>query len=570
MRKPYQRHLLAVMIVYALALLIYSNTFNSPFIFDDHPNIRDNTAIQISTLNAAELYVAAFDSPSANRPVANISFALNYLVGGFDVRGYHAVNLAIHVGNGVLVYFLALMLFGRMWRHEVKPTQGTMFAAALVTAVLFVAHPVQTQAVTYIVQRMTGLSVLFYLLSLLCFVRARSGSRFKIGLAVGCVLSGALAMGTKEIAASLPFAMLLIEMCVFRRGEWRWLFASPQYLVVACVVFALAGALYLGGDPASTVEAQYLRRDFSLTERLMTELRVVFFYLSLIAYPAPQRLNLLHSFVVSNGLLEPLSTLFCAMGLLAAIVFAIVGIRRRPTISLIILWFVLNSLIESSVMGLELVFEHRLYLPMFGVCLGLGFATLHLSQRTPVVWFAVLGVVLYLSAGTFLRNAYWADATTLWVDVVAKNPLSARANNNLGRALLDDGAADEALVAFNKALFIDPNYAEPYNNLGVMFAEQRHFEIAMGYLLRARELRPESAQTLHNIGLVLTETGRTADAIAQFREAIALEPTYAKSHLSLASLLVQVGEKALACEHLVAASRFVAAQKLENALSYCD
>ena len=569
--KPYERHLLAVIVLYLLGLAVYSNTFTSPFVFDDVPNILENTAIQLTELSFDGLHKAAFESVSPNRPVAFISFAFNYWAGGFDVRGYHLVNLFVHVCNGVLVYALVLMLLGRSQRDAPAASRANVRMAALAAAAVFVVHPIQTQAVTYIVQRMTSLGTFFFLLSLLCFVTVRLElTRRRVLLWTVCVISGLLAIGTKEIAATLPLAIVLIHWCFFRDCSWAWLAKNIRHVLMALLAFIALGLLYLGTDPLLAIDELYSTRKFSLVERLLTEMRVLFFYLGLVACPTPQRLNLLHDFALSRGFLEPFTTLLSALGLVAAVAVALKSVGRRPIVVFCILWFLLTSVIESSVVGLELVYEHRVYLPLFGLCFGFAALVLWFARRTLVVWVCVVGVVLYLSAGTYLRNAHWADATTLWVDVVSKSPNSARSHNNLGRALLRSGANRQASMEFNKALFLEPDYAEAHNNLGVMFADRRQFEVAMGYFERALELEPGSAQTLHNIGLALAEMGRSQDAMERLRQAIWLDPSYAKPHIALAALLARGGDNAHACKHLREALRTVAPGKLREALAYCD
>jgi len=570
-KKPYQRHVLAVLVLYALGLLVYADTFTTPFVFDDIPNIRDNTSIALRTLSLDGLYRAAFESVSPRRAVAFVSFALNYWVHGFDVRGYHLVNLLVHISNAVMVYCLVLLLLTRDSRAASAASRAHVRLAALVAAALFVVHPIQIQAVTYIVQRMTSLSTFFILLSLLCFVTARLGlSRYPVALWLGCLVSGLLAIATKEIAAILPFAILLVEWCFFQQSRWRWLAENARYVVIAFISFAVVALLYLGVEPLTTISDRYLTREFSLVERLLTELRVVFFYLGLILYPTPERFNLLHEFSISRSFLEPVTTLISALGLLAMIAVAMKCVGRRPVVVFCVLWCLLTSLIESSVVGLELVYEHRVYLPMFGLCVGVGAVVRWFAARTPGVWVGAVGVLLYLSASTYTRNTDWADATTLWGDVVLKSPGSARSHNNFGRALLETGERERALLAFNNALFLNPDYAQAHNNLGVLFATERQFGVAIDYLQRSLELRPHSAHTLHNLGLTLIEIGRVADAIEQLREAVRLEPNYAKAHLALAKLIAKTGDDERACEHVRAAARTAAAAKVREALAYCE
>ena len=562
-----RRHALPVVGLYVLGIVIYLNTFSVPFVFDDIPNIVENPAAQLRVLSVDGLYRAAFEGVSARRPVANLSFALNHWLGGFDVRGYHLVNVLVHIANGLLVYALCVLLLPRVCSGAAP---RVIRAAALVVAALFIAHPLQTQAVTYIVQRMTSLCALFYLTALLLFVIGRMRTGPQRWLAWGtATLSGLLALATKEIAATLPLALLLVEWCFFRRAEWRLSAAACGWTVLAAGCVSVTALVYLGADPMTAVAAPYADREFTLAERLLTELRVLFFYLGLAGFPSPERLNLLHTFSVSHGWLQPVSTALAGAGLLILLATAVYGVGRYPVLVFAIGWLLLTLVIESSVIGLELVYEHRMYLPLAGLSIAVGAVLAWLAGRTAVVWFAAAGLVLLLSTATYFRNAVWADEVTLWVDVASKSPASARAHNNLGRALLRVGERDEAVSAFNRALFLKPDYAEPNNNLGVMYAAERQYAIAIGYLERALELQPRSAQTRHNLGMALADIGRSADAIDQLRQAIVLDPRYAKAHIGLATLLARSGERSRACEHLHAAWRLNPTPRLEAALAHC-
>lgn len=569
LNKARDRHLLAAIVLYVLGVAVYSNTFTSPFIFDDFPNIEDNPAITLETLSLEGLYQAFLENGSWRRPVAYLSFALNYRLSGLDVRGFHLVNVFIHVFNGFVVYVLAMLLLGH--RFNLPRTDAhTLTFAALAGACVFVVHPLQTQAVTYIVQRMTSLCTLFYLLAVLCYVCSRLDSvngrwRYRIP-AIGF---GALALGTKEIAATLPLALVLIEWCFFQHARSDWLRAGGRYVLLAFVTFAVIGLVYLGFEPVSGITEQYQDRAFSITERLLTESRVLMFYLSLVAYPDPGRLNLLHDIAVSTDLVTPITTLSSTAAIICVVLVGIAGVGRWPLVLFGCAWFLLTSMVESTVVGLELVYEHRMYLPMFGLCLLVCAICLKSALRSTVTWVVVIGLVGYLGVGTYLRNAIWADEVTLWVDVVTKSPDSARARNNLGCALLAQNLSAQAVIQLNQALFLDDDYAEPHNNLGVYYASQGQFEIAMGHFSQAVRIAPDSPSVRHNLGMALAETGRIADAIVEFSNAIRIKPDYAKAHIGLARLLADSGDHVRACEHLHAAARTIPESRIKSALEHC-
>lgn len=565
--KLYEVHLLFVAVLYLLGLAVYSNTLSGPFIFDDYPNIRDNPSIRMTRVDIDSLYRAGFESISARRALANITFALNYYFGDYNVFGYHLVNLLVHIANGVLVYFL-VVLMGRTGTDPARWRWVAFFAGAL-----FLVHPIQTQAVTYIVQRMTTLAVMFYLLSLLLYVLGRHNivPRKRVVLWCFAGLAGICAGATKEIAVTLPLAILL----------WEWFFAKQtgalgwsRYRVavgLAGVAVAAIMAVYLGSAPLETLSALYERRDFTMWERVMTETRVLVLYLGLVLWPTPERFNLLHEISVSYGLLAPPGTLVCAAGLGLLAGLAVWLRRALPIVSFGLIWFFLHSMLESSVVGLELVYEHRMYLPMVGISVGFAYLFGLLLGRYRIETIAlVMSLTVFLGSGAYLRNLVWQDRLTLWVDVVTKSPDSARARNNLGRALMNKGRDAKAITQFTEALFLQPDYAQAHNNLGVAYANQRRFGEAIHHFRRALELEPAYPQAQHNYGQTLLTLGRHIDAFDQLTGALRTNPRYARAHITLATVLQEVGDTRGACEHLNAAHRLDPRHAgIDAALAYC-
>ena len=235
--KPYEVHLLAVIVLYILGFAVYLNSFPVPFVFDDYPNIRDNPSIRLKSINFEDLRATVFESHAIRRPIANISFALNYFAGGYDVKGFHLVNIFIHIANGVLVYFVTLILLGRSRMLTERPSapDRRLRLAALFAAAIFIAHPLQIQAVTYIVQRMTSMATMFYLMSLLLYLLGRQREdRYRKSIywlaALACWL---LALGSKEIAATLPAIIVLIEYFFFRDAHKAWPGIPTGYLLFA-------------------------------------------------------------------------------------------------------------------------------------------------------------------------------------------------------------------------------------------------------------------------------------------------------------------------------------------------
>jgi hypothetical protein len=469
----HKSHLIAILAICLLGSIIYSNTLNSPFVFDDLQNIKNNLYIRLPNFDFQRLCDAGFKSSSSNRPIANISFALNHYWGEYDVTSYHVVNIIIHLINGILVYFLSLIIFKQAtYVPNQKVSQLHNVSSpllSLLAALIFIIHPIQTQSVTYIVQRMNSMAAMFYLLSLLFYINSRL-TRIKWKrwvLFSGCFFSWIMALGSKEVAATLPLIILIYEWYFFQDLRLEWLRRNLKFFVGLFAVLVLVVFVYLGEHPLDRISASYTNRDFTILERVLTQFRVVLFYISLLLCPHPSRLNLLHHVTTSSSLIEPVTTLLSLLIIIGLFGLVVYLAKRQRLISFCILWFFFNLVIESSVLGLEMIFEHRLYLPMFSFALIVSYLLFHfLSKRQ--IWFIVVSVIiiLSLSTATYMRNSVWGDEVTLWKDCVEKSPQLARPHNNLGNALDKQGRTEEAIEHYLQVLRIKPDYVEAHYNLG--------------------------------------------------------------------------------------------------------
>jgi Flp pilus assembly protein TadD len=553
--KPYEVHLLAVIVLYVLGFAVYLNSFSVPFIFDDYPNIRDNPAIRMTVLDVEALQTAVLESHAIRRPVANISFALNYFVGGYGVKGYHLVNVLIHVANGVLVYFLALILLGRSRRltQESSTPDKRLAMAALVAGAIFIAHPLQIQAVTYIVQRMTSMATMFYLMSLLFYLlgRQRQDGYGKALYWFAALASWLLALGSKEIAATLPVIIVLIEYFFYRDLQKPWPGIGIGHFLFALVATAGLVLVYLGGEPVAAIAEQYAGQNLTPGDRLLTELRVLVFYMSLMVLPYPGRLSLDHTVTISHSLTDPMTTLL-AGAIVAGMLFATLGLtRRHPTLAFCILWFLVTLSIESTFIGLELAYEHRLYLPMFAFALAAAYLLALIPARCAGLAIGLGGLlVMTLAGASVARNVTWQDPATLWADAVSRSPTSHRARNNLGRVLIDQGKWEQAALQFEKAIRIRPEYAEPHNNLGTLHARAKRFDQARQHFAVAIRLNPQYAQAFNNLGVALLDQGLAPQAAMQLGQAVRVSPRYAKAHGNLSTALSRLGQAREACRHL--------------------
>jgi tetratricopeptide (TPR) repeat protein len=527
---------LVVLSLVVVGFLAYSNTLKVPFHFDDAANIRENPHIRVTSLNVKNLVRVGTESLSRNRPIANISFALNYYFHRYDVQGYHIVNIVIHVLTGVFLFFLTRATLALSSDSLRIPHFGTAFFAAL----LWLVHPVQTQAVTYVVQRMTSMAAMFYVLSLLFYVKGRRGGGQKSWpWFVGCVLAGIMAQGTKEISATLPFLILLYEWYFFQDLSKAWLKRSLPYFVGTLILLGFFAVLYLGTSPFDAILAGYGHRDFTLSQRVMTEFRVVFYYIGLLFFPHPSKLNLDYDFVLSRFLTEPITTLFCLGGILGLLGLAIHIARKERLISFCILWFLGNLALESSVIGLEVVYEHRVYLPSMLFFVLIVALVYRYVQRRGIIVGCLCGVALVFCFWTYERNSVWRDPVTLWADCVKKSPQKGRVHNNLGLALYEQGRLDQAINEYFEALRLNPTYPQAHNNLGTALAAKGDPHRAIQHYALALQNRPSDAEVYNNWGAALHQQGKLGEAMAHYSEALRIDPNSAEAHNNLGLVFAQ-------------------------------
>jgi len=451
-------HVLAALFIFLVAFAVYSNTLNVPFVFDDRTNITDNPAIRITSLTIESMRSAAFESPVPSRPLANISLALNYYFHEYELFGYHLVNITIHALTGMLLYFFFLLT---LKSPALKRVSAMPAAIAFAAALLWLTHPLQTQSVTYVIQRMNSMATMFYVLSMLLYGIARisQSMRLKILLIAMCTVSGLAGFYSKEIAVTLPIFILLYEFYFFQDLDMGWI-RSRAFICSALLVMIIGG--YLAFQKLGSINAialGYSNRQFDLEQRLLTEPRVVAFYISQIFFPIPARLNLFHDFPLSLSFFQPLTTFFSFTALVLSLIFAAAVARRWRLLSFSILWFLGNQVLESSIIPLEIVFEHRNYLPSIIFCLLISYLVFQLSRPirlnalAPVV---TILIVMTFSYWTYQRNGDWRDEETLLIDCLEKAPNIARTQASLGYVLMWQWRLDEAARRFHMAMKLNP------------------------------------------------------------------------------------------------------------------
>lgn len=561
--KQLTRPLVQYLIISVIGVLAYSNTFQVPFLFDDQTSIVENPVItDLGRFLSGEGWAY-----NARRVVGYFTFALNYRFGGLNVVGYHAVNLAIHIATACLLASLVrLVLRALLFRNGVEqgregsPLQPTDLVP-LVAALLFVAHPIQTQAVTYIVQRLASLATFFYLLALNLYAGGRlvqleeaapemTGARGKAAVRFSAALvAGGCALATKEIAFTLPVAVLLFELCFF--SSWR---STKPVAIILGALLAVAAVTILAapqplGELISDVgERLRLQSEVPRWHYFVTQCAVIVTYLRLLLFPAGQNLD--YDYPVYTSLLQPrpFASFLLLLLLFGVAIYLYLQDRRtaqagaaqgpeRRLIAFGIFWFFVTLSIESSLIPIEdLIFEHRMYLPSVGAFLAVASVASLAARRAPrAVTVSTCLALLLLTSITWSRNLTWGDAIVFWGDVVRKAPLKARAHLNLGVALEAKERAREAAAAFSTALSLRPEYRQAYGNLGAAYNDLENFDQAIAVLQEGLRKFPGDPDLHNNLGISFAAKGAPHTAIYFFETAVRLAPAVEKYRLNLAT-----------------------------------
>lgn len=543
--------LICLGIIMLAGIACYVNTFTVPFQFDD-----------VGISNSYSLFSRL--SRIGARYATDLTFALNHKLNGQSVAGYHVINLSIHLTTACALYMLVSSLIrslfteftGDAGHSRILPNAAAQWLPAAV-AVLFVVHPVQTQAVTYIAQRYTSQAALFYITTVWLYIQARSThavsgrSPALWAYSAAGVITGILAMFSKENAITLPVALLLTECFVFR-GK---LLKNKLFLLLLVCLMIIIPAQHLvrhGGtgldDLAYTInrssreELTYSRADY-----LITELRVISTYIRLLVLPVDQNLD--YDFPLLKRLFAPqvLLSLLLHLSLLSYALYLFVQSSKKLATdkhtegvclrlaSFGIVWFYLTLMVESSIIPIvDVIFEHRLYLPSAGGILAItALAAPFALKSKKTAWTLLSAVVVILGCATYQRNTIWNSDVTLWEDTARKSPNKSRVLNNLATVYLSRGMTEKAVLPLIRAVELQPGAADGLNNLGVLLDQlpeyAGRYTNGQQFLNRTKNVDMRYyntwfANTQNNLGLVYDHIGNHSSAVTKFRLAAVLDP----------------------------------------------
>jgi tetratricopeptide (TPR) repeat protein len=532
---------LAVVGLIGAVLAAYHNSLAGPFVFDDGAAITGNPTIRrLSDLGAVLSPPREGGQTVGGRPLVNLTLAVNYALGGADVRGYHAFNLGVHVLG-------ALLLFGIVRRTLLRPGLSARFGAAatplaLAVALLWAVHPLLTESVTYVIQRAESLMGLFYLLTLYAFIR---------GWLVPAVVACVLGMATKEVMVTAPVLVLLYDR-TFVAGSWRaaWVQRKAFYASLAAA-WLLLGWLVLGAENRGGTAG--LGLGDSVWTYALTQTRAMAVYLRLALWPHPLVFD--YGTEMIEHLADALPFALLIAGLMAAAVWALV---RRPVVGFLGAWFFAILAPSSSVVPIpvQTMAEHRMYLPLAAV-VALAVPGLYSVWRRGC-WLVLAVVAFAFAMLTVARNADYRSAVAIWADTVAKRPANARAALRLDRPAVNRGArsirgdilvnsgnalralgrVDDAVQRYEEALRLDPNLPAARFNLGGAYLQTNRFAEAADQFEQVLAIDPGNAAAHTGLGSALLLRGQTEAALGHYEAALRLDPS-AKAHQDLGIALLE-------------------------------
>lgn len=526
------------LLIAAGVLLAYSNCYHGVFLLDDSRSIHDNPHIR----TLWPLSEPLFGGINVARPLVSLSLAINYAIGGVNEIGYHAFNVGVHL-------LAALALFG-VARRTLLRTPFSEHAASLAggIAVLWSLHPLQTQSVTYIIQRSEAMMGMFLLLSLYCFIRGTDEAARNPRLwRAACVLACACGMACKQSMFAAPFLILLYDR-TFVGGTFgaalrkRWLTHAALMATWGVLIFTIVKTPTLLG-------AGFGQSGITPMQYALSQCGVLLHYLFLSFWPGPLCLDYWWPVAKTAG--EVIPGAIVILTLLALTGWALV---RRPPWGFVGAWFFLILAPSSSVMPIvDLAFEQRMYLSLASIACVVTVVLFRLCQRIserPLVRFAAAVFVLAAALGvrTFVRNIDYASQLSMWGDVVAKRPNSPRGHNNYGLALFHDQQFDAAELHYRRALELEPVYWQAWYNLGLLHETRGDPEWAIAHYTRTLELndypdaRPRLANLHNTKGLALRAEKKLPSAETEFRAAIKHDPGFWPARFNLGLVLTQQGK----------------------------
>ncbi|UCD83831.1 MAG: tetratricopeptide repeat protein [Deltaproteobacteria bacterium] len=525
-----------------ISVTIYYNSLDTSFHFDDHYAIEENRNIK----NLSDIRtIATFNR---TRPLLFLTFALNYYFSGLDTWGYHLVNLLLHIFNGCLIYFIISITYKNFISPDrrIGRQENTI---ALLSSLLFVIHPIQTEAVSYIISRSSLLSTFFYLLGVFLFIQFNDKNEEDVKhwlFYLGSILCFILGMLTKEILITLPVILIIYDYCFISSTNYReFLPRLRRYHLpfLSIMIGFFFFRYFLVGTLGNPTDVR------PVVTNVITEGRVIVNYFRLLVFPV--HLNPDPDFPISRSLMDK-SIIISIIIFLFLLTISLRLYLSNRTIFFGASWFFITILPTSSIIPLrDVMAEHRLYLPSIGfflvssVVMNAGF---EFSQRKLVpirmkniFLLGLLTLFSFFGLGTVARNVDWKDEVSLWKDTVKKSPNKARPHNNFGLALKIDGVPEKAKIHYFRALKLYPDYADAHYNLGLIYYDEGEKDKALKEFKETIRIQADYAKAHYNAGIVLMEKRLFDEAIEEYQKTIHIDPYFVNAYNNLGLVYVRQG-----------------------------
>jgi Flp pilus assembly protein TadD len=529
---------LSLLLVVIAVFVAYYGTLDNSFQFDDVHHIHQSRHIRdFESFKNLDFWFSF-----SNRAPAIFTLAVNYKIGGLEVSGYHIFNLLIHIAASIAVFFFVGIVLGS---GSVKNRYiiDNKMRIQLFSALIFALHPIQTESVTYIVQRMESLAFLFYVLALILYVSFRRAekSRYLLLKIVGFAFFSLLAILTKQASYSLPLAIVLMELYFIRDSKDRInrkLVASITVLLIIITVIGLV----------SDSLPRDLMAETSRLEYLLSQTVVIPKYILLLIFPSFQNID--HHIIVPGGFFSASSllgiTLIISLLLLSYYLYR----KNHIFLSFVISWFFIMIILRSSVLPIsDLMTERRLYSATLSIALLIPVLFYFLaskfkdqSNKKYVVPVILSLITVLFAVATIQRNKVWENELTLWTDSVSKSPEKFRPNYNVAEALKKTGNNDPALRFYLEAYRINPHSYGVCNNIGNIFAAKNDNEFAEKYYSEALRLNPQYPKALNNLANIYFRTGRLEEAEDLYLAALDIDINFIDPYRNL-GLLYMITER---------------------------
>lgn len=520
-----------VLIIIFFGFLCYFNTLNHPFVWDDYHLVTNNTFIRswgnIPEIFKTQLFYGGEAQSNSYRPFQSLTLMLDYSIWGLNPIGYHLTNIILHILAALLLYFLLL----RMTSDQL---------ISYFTSLLFITHPINTEAVAYISGRADSLSAIFILASILLWIRSKSNKT----LYLMSIISFIFALLSMESAIVLLLLLLAYEFIFNQTKKNKFIALIPFFAII--LLYAVLRLTILNFKELRPVDLT-----LPLAGRLLTTVKAIFLYYWMLFLPI--NLHMERAITISKSIFEPY-TLTAIIGLILILIGSIKIYKRSKILFFAITWFFINIIPYSNIIPLNaLVAEHWLYLASIGFLLFPVYLTFNtLNLRKAGTYFFSIVIILY-SALTFNQNKVWKDELTLYTSILKFNPYSVRAHFMLGKTYNKLNRDGDAMRELQTVIKLKPSYVNAYNDLGVIYLNRKEYNLAMQQFQKAIDLWPSYELSYYNLGRVYETLGDFDKAKAEYAKSLNINPKSAKTYANLGGLCQQLQDNNKAIEHYKAA-----------------